>query len=170
MLKIVNATPLIYLAKLGKLSWINTLYPSIITTSYVRDEVLNKDAPEYHALLDAFNKWIKIEEIQKIELLDQLKESHNIQQGEASIILLAIEKAEETMLFIDDKIARTVAKSFGFQVTGTLGIIIDAILKSLISKSEALHLIDQLALHTPFRMSLELYKLVTEKITEMQED
>jgi hypothetical protein len=168
MLKIVNATPLIYLAKLGKLTWINILYPSIITTSYVRDEVLNKDAPEYHALLDAFNRWIKIEEIQKVELLDQLQASHNIEVGEASIILLAIEKAEETMLFIDDKIARTVAKSFGFQVTGTLGIILDAIFNSLITRSEALQLIDQLALHTPFRMSLELYKLITEKIKEMK--
>ncbi len=167
MLRIVNATPLIYLAKLGKLDLAKNLYPNIKTTPEVKNEVLNKTTPEYVALHEAFQIWIKIEEVKNRRIMTQLQKLHNIHLGEASIINLAIEQEEELILFVDDKSARAIAKSFGFQVSGTLGIILDAILNSLITKSEAILLVDQLAIHTPFRMSLELYKLVTDKIKEI---
>lgn len=167
MNKIINATPFIYLAKLGKLNLIRQLYPRIVTTPEVRDEVLNREEPEYDVLFDALQSWLKVEEVKNSKMLEQLQKSHNIHAGEASMIILANEKKKEALLFIDDKSARAVAKSFGFEVSGTLGIIIDATLNSLITKSQALQLIDQLAENTPFRMSLKLYKLVTEKIKEI---
>ncbi len=168
MLRIINATPLIYMAKLGKLSLIHQLYPNIITSNEVKKEVLNPNAPEYNALEMAFKQWISVENAHDANLIEKLYRSNRLHLGEASIIALALERNDpNTLLFIDDLAARTIAKSLGLKVSGTLGILIDSTLHSLLSKEETLKLLDQLFLKTPFRISLKLYKHIESTIKNL---
>jgi predicted nucleic acid-binding protein len=56
MIAIINASPLIYLGKIGALSLLPKLFSSCFTTNIVKYEVLNqKDAPEYIVLIESFS-------------------------------------------------------------------------------------------------------------------
>ena len=58
MIAVINASPLIYLSKLGMIEVLPQLFTRIITTTTVKQEVLQeKTAPEHAILSEAFDKW-----------------------------------------------------------------------------------------------------------------
>ncbi|MCY3411636.1 MAG: hypothetical protein INQ03_08405 [Candidatus Heimdallarchaeota archaeon] len=162
MRAITNATPLIYLAKLGKLDLLKELYTEVITTAEVKKEILQQDHPEYFALKLAFDKWITIYEIVNNQRIDELLSQ--IDLGESSIIALALEQNEEIILIIDDLVARSIVKSLKIRFTGTLGVIVDAVYSNLLSKQEGVNLVNDLLDKTPFRMTTRLYRKIVSLI------
>jgi hypothetical protein len=62
---------------------------------------------------------------------------HDLDKGEAAVIALA-EEMQATKLLIDEKIGRSYAKLRGFTCVGTLGILIKAKQKGLISEVKPL--------------------------------
>lgn len=166
---IINATPLIYLGKLGKLNLLTQLYSNIITTREVKNEVLTKNYPEYSVLKMAFDNWIMIQDANDKTVMDNLILSQQIDFGEASVIALALEQENDVILLLDDLIARSVAKSLGIKISGTLGIILEALYSKILSTDEIKLLFDDLVTETPFRISVKLYQSITQLINSFQD-
>lgn len=166
---IINATPLIHLGKLGKLNLLTQLYSNIITTREVKNEVLTKNYPEYSVLKMAFDNWIMIQDANDKTVMDNLILSQQIDLGEASVIALALEQENDVILLLDDLIARSVAKSLGIKISGTLGIILEALYSKILSADEIKLLFDDLVTETSFRISVKLYQSITQLINSFQD-
>ncbi len=115
---IVDTSCLIILSKIKELYLLKLLYEEILITDVVAKE-FNKPLPD----------WITVCPI-KFNEKEFLFEKR-IDKGEASVIILALERSNSTII-IDDFKGRALAKELGIKVTGTIGIIISAKNKKLI--------------------------------------
>ena len=155
---ISNASPLIYLSKINKLDLLKKLFEEIVIPEEVYEEVVIKGKEK--GFLDAYkvekaveDNWIKIKE-NKIER-ELEKFAPEIDLGEIAVICLA-KKMKPSLILLDDASARTIAESLGFNVKGTLYIILKAYKRRIITKKEAKNLIDELII-LGFRISHEFY-------------
>ncbi|HUX99848.1 MAG TPA: DUF3368 domain-containing protein [Candidatus Deferrimicrobium sp.] len=151
---IVNSTVLISLGNLGKLE--------LITNCQIPEKVLKEitNEPVKSALLNLnFQKVVPSKEsiAKALKLLGDRNES-----GDSDIVAFLLD-FPSSIIATDDKRLRNICRALGGKVTGTFGILINSVKKGTISKDEALNILDKLN-NIGFRMSLELYKTVKEKI------
>lgn len=125
----------IVLQNIGELDLLRKVYGEVLTTEVVAKE-FGEELPE----------WIKIES-PKDKIKQALLELQ-LDKGEASAIALALETPNSTVI-LDDQKARKIAEKLDLQVTGTLGVIIKAKNKNIISSIKPL--LDKLS-GTNFRL------------------
>ena len=116
---ISDTSCLIALSKIEKLVLLKELYQEILITKDV-----------YHEFGGSIPDWIIITEVkdkQKQKLIEE-----RLDKGEASSIALALE-IENATLIIDEIKGRKIAQSFNINIIGTIGIILLANKKGLIS-------------------------------------
>ncbi|MHA1785808.1 MAG: DUF3368 domain-containing protein [Candidatus Helarchaeota archaeon] len=170
MIAVINASPLIYLGKLGILDLIQNLFSEILTSDVVRKEVLtSKNAPEIPILKNAFSSYLKIINVKDQGLLNRLQDL-NIHVGEATVIVIATElkqTSKEPVVIIDDLTAREIAKTFGIPVIGTIGVLLSLMKKNFLGKSIGRSKIEKLVEYTDFRISTKLYSKILRQIKEI---
>jgi len=115
---ITDASCFILLDKIGGLDLLNSLYKHIITTPEIAAEY-KKRLPE----------WVEVKAVTNRDLLYNYAETVDI--GEASALALAVEIRAD-LLIIDDAGARKFAQKLHFNITGTVGIILNAKLEGII--------------------------------------
>lgn len=171
MIAIVNSSPLIYLGKLGLLDLLQRLFDQVLTVDTVKKEVLDVAAPEYAILKDAFTDWLIISEAPKSPLKDRLDEM-GLHQGEIDALLLAYHTKRKTdsVIVIDDLAARDVARTLGLRATGTVGIILSATKRGILSKEDSQTKIRFLVEETSFHMSTALYSRVISELEKLNEN
>lgn len=116
---ISDTSCLIALSKIEKLDLLKDLYYEIIITKDVQQE--------FGGLLP---DWVLITEVKDKQRQKDLEE--RLDKGEASSIALALE-IDNTTLIIDEIKGRKIAQSLKIDIIGTIGIIILAYKKGLIS-------------------------------------
>lgn len=117
---IADTSCLIALKDIENIQLLNLVYDKITITPEIEKE-FGESLPE----------WIIVEEVndkKKISLLEL-----ELDKGESSAIALAIEK-DDSLLIIDEKKGRKVAKKMGLKITGLLGVIVKAKENGLIEK------------------------------------
>ena len=138
---IVNSSPIISLAKTGKLWLLHKLFDKVIITEQVYEEIMSKpEYPEAIAIKKTVEheKWLKIQKSYEISKI--------LGSEEASSIGLALKLKQS--LIIDDKKAVFVAKTYGIECHGTLYVILEALKKGIIkNKKEAIDAVSQLISH-----------------------
>ena len=92
-------------------------------------------------------EWIKVKSAQQSSALEVLNQF--LDKGEASAISLVLENTD-SLIILDDLKARKVANSLRINITGTLGVIVKAHKRNLISDLN--NIIDRLKA-TDFRIS-----------------
>lgn len=108
--------------------------------------------------------WIKTLEVtDNLRVTDILENQENIDLGEAESIILALE-LKANLLLIDERRGRLVATSYGLNVTGLLGVLIQAKRNGLIESVKPL--INELIMQANFRVSSKLYAIVLETAGE----
>lgn len=122
MLVISDASPLIALADIGRLSLLQSMFGEVVITDVVRREV-QADLPE----------WITVENVYDFDTYEALKQQ--LDPGEASAIALSME-TPNCLLIMDERKGRSVAKELGVEVIGLLGIILKAKQIGLIESGE----------------------------------
>lgn len=144
---IINASPLIILGKLNKISILIKIYKKLEITNKVYEEVVLKGIEQNAS--DAFivkqyidNKEIKVFNLDKkfLDISNKIQLIYNIDIGEAETIALALQLTQKEII-IDETAAREAAKSFGIKPLGSLRILLIAYQKNLISKKEIKDLI-----------------------------
>lgn len=116
---ISDTSCLIALSNIGLLDVLRDLYQEVIITKEVQAE-FGGNLPEWIIVSEVKNK-DKQAEIEKI-----------IDKGEASSIALALETKNSTLI-IDEVKGRKIAKSFDLDIIGTIGILLLADKKGLIT-------------------------------------
>jgi len=116
---ISDTSCLIALSNIGLLDVLRDLYQEVIITKEVQAE-FGGNLPEWIIVSEVKNK-DKQAEIEKI-----------VDKGEASSIALALETKNSTLI-IDEVKGRKIAKSFNLDIIGTIGILLLADKKGLIT-------------------------------------
>jgi len=143
---ISDTSCLIALSKIDKLDLLKGLYHEIIITKEVYQE-FGSSLPD----------WIIISEVKDKQKQKEIEE--RLDKGEASSIALALE-IENTSLIIDEIKGRKIAQSFNIDIIGTIGIILLADKKGLISDVTSLIL---RLVNKGFRLSDNLINKIIEK-------
>ena len=111
-----NASPLIVLLKINKLSILKELFEKIIIPEAVYKEITAKEPDK---LIFDKTGWIKTRSVTNIEMTTLLEKLVNT--GEAEAIVLA--KELKITLLIDDAKARKYAMLLNIELIGTLGLL-----------------------------------------------
>jgi hypothetical protein len=152
MIVISNASPIIILYRVSLLDLLQKLYGKIIVSSEVLSEIIGK--PEKPGSVEIKKaKWIKKVEVKTRNLVSQYHKG-SLSISDASVISLAKE-IKPDLLIIDDDAVRKIALKEGFNVTGTVGILIKAKIKGLIPNVKIF--LERLA-KEDFRMSKKVYQ------------
>jgi len=131
MIVVSNSSPLIALAKIGKLYILKKLFGEIIIPKAVWNEVVVKGKGKPGAEEVEKAEWIKVEEVRDRLSVEVLK--GEIEIGEAEAIVLAKELNAD-LLIMDEKIPRIIAESIGLKVIGSLAILYIAKKRGLIKE------------------------------------
>ena len=134
MRKIIsNTTPIISLLKVDKLNLLKELYAKIIVPKAVYLEIENgKEKPYYHDLTQI--DWIEIQEIGNPVSRDFFLD---LDEGEAEVLILAKELNAD-LVIMDEIMGRRYSKQLGFNLTGTIGILLKAKEEGLIESMKDL--------------------------------
>lgn len=118
---ISNTTPIITFLSISKLDLLKEIYSEIIIPYGVFEEIEQGKYKNFYRDLSEID-WI---EIRSITDENSLKYVHELDKGEAEVIILANE-INADLVIIDEKLGREYAKYFGLKLTGTLGILLKA--------------------------------------------
>jgi predicted nucleic acid-binding protein len=146
---ISDTSSLIALTNIGELELLERVYEEVVITPEIGEEY-GLETPD----------WIrieKIEDVQKFKLLNL-----ELDKGESSGITLALEN-EASLLIIDEKKGRGIAKKLGIRITGILGVMIRAKEIGVINRVKPL--IEKLE-KVDFRMSERLKNQILERVGE----
>ena len=115
---IVNSTPVIGLANIGKLDVLRQMYGAITIPQAVFDEI---KSPSVQRQVNANRDWIRVEQINDASQKQMYRAK--LHAGEVEVMILAQEKKAD-LVILDDNAAKKTAKFLGLRVIGTLGILV----------------------------------------------
>lgn len=162
MIVISDTTPIISLMKIDYLDILERLYENIIIPRAVYDElIINTD---YDDEIDIIKRctFLKVRHVEENLSVLLLQKQLNLDKGESEAIVLA-NNINADLIVIDERKARKIAKDIGLNVTGTLGILVEAKQKGLIKELKPLldGLIDN-NIRIDKKLYAEILKLVEE--------
>jgi predicted nucleic acid-binding protein len=119
---ICNTSPIQYLYQLGLLDLLRKLSPKIIVPPAVADEIavgknLGVSLPDLGTL-----DWVTIRRPASESALPLITD---LGEGETEVLMLALE-LRDSVVILDDDLARRLAKALNIRHTGTLGVLLDA--------------------------------------------
>ena len=115
---IVNSTPVIGLANIGRLDVLRQMYGTITIPQAVFDEI---KSPSVQRQVNAKRDWIRVEQINDASQKQMYRAK--LHAGEVEVMILAQEKKAD-LVILDDNAAKKTAKFLGLRVIGTLGILV----------------------------------------------
>jgi uncharacterized protein len=153
-----DTSPITNLAAIGQLDLLQGLYTRIIIPVAVYNEMVNVGKSVPGATEVQTLPWIQTQAVADQQRVITIQESEeNIDLGEAEAIALALE-VKADLLLMDERRGRIVATSYGLQVTGLLGVLVQAKRNNLIQIIKPL--VDQLIEQADFRVSEQLYATI----------
>lgn len=152
---VCDSSPLIHLARIGKLSLLRDLYGSLVVPEAVWREVVVDGAGQPGADEVGAAAWIRREAVSNIALVRALKQE--LGSGEAEAIALALE-TQAKLLLMDDLLGRETAQHLGLRCSGLLGVVIQAKRRGLIPAIRPL--LDALRGISGFHVAQALYMRV----------
>jgi predicted nucleic acid-binding protein len=154
---IAEASPLIALARVNGLLWLQQLFTEVVVTEVVLAEVLTGRYPDtetpIHKALEA--GWLQATAVSTSD-----PPLPDLDEGEAASIRLALSSGDRVLLLIDERAGRAVAQDLGITVAGTAAVIGLAQQRGLIASARAvfeeLHASD-------FRIAPEVIRAVLDR-------
>jgi predicted nucleic acid-binding protein len=159
-----DTSPITNLAAISQLNLLQQLYSHLIIPTAVYNEMVKVDQLVPGAVEVQTLPWIQTQAVadyQQIIVIQSSKE--NIDVGEAEAIVLAVELKAD-LLLMDERRGRAVATSYGLNVTGLLGVLLQAKRNSLIPAVKPV--MDQLIEQVDFRVSSQLYAAILQSADE----
>lgn len=162
MIVISDTTPLISLMKIESLDILEKMYKEIIIPKAVYDElIINMD---YKSEIDIIQKctFLQTKIVEENLSVTLLQKQLKLDLGESEAIVLA-NSIDADLIIIDERKARRIAKDIGLNVTGTLGILVEAKQCGLVKELKPL--LDKL-IKNEIRISKKLYQDILGLVNE----
>jgi len=156
MILICDASPLIFLAKLGRLDLIRLLLADrVVVLRCVAEEVLGDRASfGERVALTSF-----LASVETVDFDESNFGSQTLSASDRSTLTYAV-KHRADLLLADERLLRRIAAEEGIATIGTLGLIMLAVEKSVLSPVDARADLDRAVTTHGFRISAELYRQV----------
>lgn len=165
MIVVTNAGPLMALAKLGFLHLLGPLYGKVLMPGAVYDEVvqcgMDQGFPDsLQVKLAIQQKHLAVKAIKK-QSADIV--ALPLHKGEKETLSLSLEHKADLVL-LDDMLARSEAQVLGFSVKGTLGVIVEAYRKGILSLDEVRIIFDSIIERNDIWIAKELCQRVFDEL------
>ncbi len=161
MLVVCNTSPIVALARAGRLDLLHAVYGEIVVPEAVFHEITVAGAGEPGAREVVAAAWIKRKPALNLSLTNAL--GLELDAGEAEAIALAVE-CRADLILLDERIGRHAAQRMGLAVSGTLGILIAARDRGLLAPVRPL--LDALRTDAGFWIGDALYNAVLSAVNE----
>ncbi len=154
MIVVADACPIIFLAKLDRLSLIQSVFPgSVLMPESVRCELVQDTIPLHERQrIEAFLKICRIETVRT-----QKQSVPALSRADQHVLSLA-NQHPRSLILTDDSLVRRIALAEGRRVAGTVGLIIRAADTNAMSPAEARLAIETLVGEHKLRVSVDLYQ------------
>jgi hypothetical protein len=159
-----DSTPLILLAKIGRLDILKDLFTKIYIPEAVYYETVTQGKilhlPDAYIIEKATRTWINKTQVTPEIDAEYIYLDANTRLDEGEKQALKLCKQLNAIYFItDDKEARKVSKILNIRAIGTCGTVIQACRLEYITKKETLQIIDDL-IHAGLRIDVTLYRRI----------
>lgn len=163
-----DSTPLIYLAKIGRLELLRDVFEKIHIPEAVFHEAVTQgkalNITDAFIIENAVGAWIIKDQVEpevdaELRFLDT---NINLGSGEKEAIKLC-RQLNAVQFIADDREARRVSRILEIKPIGTIGILIQAFRQDLIKEEEALRIIDDLV-KVGFRISSAVYRRILDEL------
>ena len=128
---ISNSSPIIHLAKIGRLNLLHEFYNVLVIPATVYAECITEGKERAEIAVIKRMDWLQVSPVSN-QLLVKLLMSE-LDDGEAEVIALALERNADLVL-LDDADAREKARVYQLKITGTIGILLRAKREGKLSK------------------------------------
>lgn len=169
---VFDATPIIYLCKVGLVGKLRELKPSfrLLTTTEVYEEVyakgIERRAIEATALKELFDGGlIEVEKRRRQPKVKGLTSESGIHPGEESVLSLTLRTGATAI--VDDRRARQVARVLGVRLSGTPGVIIELVKRQVVSKDDARNALEKMV-DEGWYCSARLFSALIRTIEELE--
>jgi predicted nucleic acid-binding protein len=160
---LTDASPLIGLARVDGLHWLQPLFGTVWMPTEVRAEVVSFDSArgfaEEASILNAEQQgWLQVAGPTPIA-----PALPDLDEGESACIRIALAQAQPALLLMDERAGRAVAQEMGLKVAGTAAIIGMAKSRGLIGSATEVFT----RLHgSDFRISAEVIRAILKRVGE----
>lgn len=166
---VFNATPLIYITKIGLSKIFEELKGEKLTSPHVKREVVDegkrKGVSDAIVLQKMFkNNVFKVVEAKNKSFFASLLETRGLHITDAEV--LAIAKELGGIAVMDDEVARKTAKIYGISYVGTPYILMRAVSQGFIAKERAKQAINEMVF-AGWRCSIESYAKIVDAIEKL---
>lgn len=128
---VINASPLIFLSRSGHLDLLHRFYPRILVPAPVFQELMARGESDPTVTAVRTSPWLELHETERLP--DNVL-AWGLGAGESAVLALALQfPGSEAIL--DDLLGRRCATSLGIPVRGTLGLILLAKQKGVVSSA-----------------------------------
>ena len=143
MIVVSDTTPLISLMKASRLELLATLFHEALIPEAVFSELTAN--PRFQAEADQIRKapYIKVVSVSEQKAVDILRRSSGLDLGESEAIVFADDQKADVLL-MDEAKGRKVAKAMGLYIMGTVGVLLFAFEKNVLTDSEVKKALEQL--------------------------
>jgi predicted nucleic acid-binding protein len=161
LIVVSDTSPILNLARIGRLDFLRLLYQQVLIPAAVHDELLAAMRPLPTPIDFASLPWLMVARPSDRRHVERLSEDLDL--GEAEAIVLAIERHAH-LLLVDERRGRRTAIEAGLAVTGLLGVVAHAKRAGLIDAAKPV--IDDLIGSARFWISPALYREVLDQLGE----
>ena len=163
-----DSTPLIYLAKIGRLDIIRDVFQKIYVPEAVIDEAVTQgkalNMSDASIIEKAVGTWIIKKRVEPEVDAEYGFLDNNTRLGKGEKAALKLCKQLDADYFIaDDREARRVSRMLNIKPIGTCGTVVQAYSQGTITKREALQIIDDLV-KAGFRISITVYRRILDEL------
>ena len=161
MIVVSDTSPVLNLARIGRLELLPRLYRQVLIPSAVYQELTASKRDLSPAIDLASQPWLIVATPSDQKRVQELREK--LDPGEAEAIILAIERRAD-LLLVDERRARRTANAAGIAVTGLLGVVAGAKRAGLIDLAKPV--LDELIQTARFWIGPDLYAEILAKLGE----
>ena len=151
---VCDASPLVFLAKLDRLSLISAvLGGDVFVLQCIVDEVVSEGAGhQERARLDEF-----LEQVRIVDFEASRPASRSLSRSDQSVLVWAVENRAD-WLVADERMLRRIAVAERIRVVGFLGLLVAAAQRGILSRSQTRRAIDDAISKHGCRISIDLYQ------------
>ena len=154
MIVVSDTTPIISLIKINRLDLLEELFSEVLIPDAVFRELTTNTIFANEAQIVKSSSFLKISSVQNKKALQLLKAVSGLDDGESEAIILA-DELKASVLVMDERKGRKVAQKMGINITGTVGILIQAYDEKKISAADVKSYLTQL-MNSNIRLSESL--------------
>jgi predicted nucleic acid-binding protein len=161
LIVVSDTSPVLNLARIGRLQLLALLYREVLIPSGVYDKLADSQSDLPPAIDLAAHPWLMVATANDQKRVQELRK--DLDRGEAEPIVPAVERRAD-LLLVDERRGRRTASAAGLRVTGLLGVVATAKRAGLIDLAKPV--LDELIQMARFWIGPDLYAEVLAELGE----